>query len=85
MKVQLKHHKDDIYYDIYFGSKRYWRQMGERMFGYCMLSQTLVDHIIRPLESFEFLDKRVQVPEIRPQANQFIPSNPAADALECGS
>lgn len=85
MKVQLKHHKDDIYYDIYFGSKRYWRQMGERMFGYCMLSQTLVDHIIRPLESFEFLDKRVQSPEIRPQTNQFIPSNPAADALECGS
>ena len=84
MKIMVKHHKDDIYYDIYFGSKRYWRQMGERMFGYCMLSQTLVDHIIRPIESFEFLDRRVQVPEITPQTNQFIP-NPAADALECGS
>ena len=84
MKVQLKHHKEDIYYDIYFGSKRYWRQMGERMFGYCMLSKTLVDHIIRPIESFDFIDKRVQVPEIEPPTNQFIP-NPAADVLECGS
>ena len=85
MKIMVKHHKNDIYYDIYFGSKRYWRQMGERMFGYCMLSQTLIDHIIRPIESFEFLDKPVQVQKIPPQSNQFIPANPAADALECGS
>ena len=82
MKVAVRHHKDDLYYDIYFGAKRYWRDMGERMIGYCMLSDTLIDHVIRPIESFEFLDGRIEAP--KQQTNTFVP-NPAADALECGS
>ena len=84
MKVAVRHHKDDLYYDIYFGTKRYWRDMGERMIGYCMLSSTLIDHVIRPIESFEFLDGRNQVPKQQPKPQVLIP-NPAADALECGS
>ena len=78
MKIVVKHFKEDLYYDIYFGAKRYWKDMGERMIGYCMLSDTLIDHVIRPVEAFQFLDKR------KPQRKELAP-NPAMDALECGS
>ena len=79
MKTIVRHFKDDLYYEVYFGSKRYWRQLGDRMYGYCQLSESLIDHMIRPLESFQFLDKH---PQAKPQV--LVP-NPAADALECGS
>ena len=87
MQTMLRHHKNDIYYESYFGNKRYWQQIGDKMYGWDPLSRTTLNHMHKPIKDFHFLNKQKREPGrdviISPANRQIY--NPAAEALECGS
>ena len=69
---------------LFYDSKNYWKQNGNRLYGYDRVKQKQIDHIFRPIETFQFLPSEVPA-NAEPVKEVPIITNPALEALDCGS
>ena len=76
----VKQVEDGLFYD----SKNYWKPKGDRMYGYDKVKQKTLDHIWKPIETFQFFPQQVET-KMQPVKEVPIITNPALDALDCGS
>ena len=91
MGIQVKYLEDVA---LYYDSKNYWQKIGDKMFGYCQLSEMILEHTARPISDFVFLSKEPKVkPPVeylsedqraKPVGIGLVP-NPAYEALMGGS
>ena len=78
--ILVKRIKDNIFYD----SKNHWKEIDGKMYGYCEATDTVFDHIWKPVELFRTLPSQVET-KMEPVKEVPIVTNQALEALECGS
>ena len=69
---------------LFYDSKNYWKPHGDRMYGYDRVNQKRLDHIWKPIETFQFFPQQVETRQ-KPVKEVPIITNPALEALDCGS
>lgn len=78
--ILVKRIKGNLFYD----SKNHWKEIDGKMYGYCTATDTLFNHISKPVELFRTLPSEVEA-KMEPVKEVPIVTNPAADLLDCGS